>query len=88
MTAIAGHDPAACIRQLQQAAELDGDFAPEDPVGTHPGHGRRIAAAQAYLRQGLSRDLAAWRHRPDRSRGVPRWSWDQSDKVLTVTTQL
>ena len=36
-----GHDPAACIPQLKEAAELDGDDAPEDPGGAHPGHGRR-----------------------------------------------
>lgn len=44
--------PAACIRQLQEAAELDGDDALEDPGGTHPVYERRIGAAQSYLHQG------------------------------------
>jgi hypothetical protein len=87
MTAIGGHDPAACLRQLQEAAELDGDYAPEDPGGTHPGHGRRIAAARAYLHQGLQRDLAAWRKHPTGPPVVPRWSWDGADRLLTATTR-
>lgn len=87
MTAVAGHDPAACIRQLQEAAELDGDYAPEDPAGSHPGHGRRIAAAMTYLRDGLQRDLAAWRKDPPGSPVVPRWQWNGSDRLLTVTTR-
>jgi hypothetical protein len=87
MTAIAGHDPAACIRQLQAAAELDGDYAPEDPGGTHPGHGRRIAAARAYLQQGLQPDLAAWWNLPAGSPVVPRWSWDGVDRLLTAKTR-
>jgi hypothetical protein len=87
MTAVAGHDPAACIRQLQEAAELDGDYAPEDPAGTHPGHGRRIAAAMAYLRDGLQRDLAAWRKLPAGSPVVPRWHWNGPDRLLTATTR-
>lgn len=43
--------PAARIRQLQEAAELGGDDALEDPGGTHPGHKSRIGAAQASLHQ-------------------------------------
>ena len=87
MTSIAGHDPDACIRQLQEAAELDGDYSPDDPGGTHPGHGRRIAAARAYLRQGLQGDLAAWRKLPAGRPVVPRWSWDGADRLLTATTR-
>ena len=87
MTAIAGHDPAACIRQLQEAAELDGDYAAEDPDGSHPGHARRLAAARAYVRQGLAADLAAWRHLPHGPPVVPIWHWDAQDKVLTVRTR-
>jgi len=79
--------PAACIRQLQEAAELDGDYAPEDPAGTHPGHGRRIAAARAYLRDGLQLDLAAWRKLPAGSQVVPRWHWNGPDRLLTATTR-
>ena len=30
-----GHEPAAWIPQLHEAAELDGDDAPENPGGTH-----------------------------------------------------
>ena len=86
MTAIAGHDPAACIQQLQQAAELDGDYAGDDPAATHPGHQRRIAAARAYLRQGLRHDLEAWRHHPPAPAVAPRWRWESSDRLLTVLT--
>ena len=87
MTSIAGHDPQSCIRQLQEAAELDGDYSPEDPGGTNPGHGRRIAAALAYLRQGLQGDLAAWRKLPAGPPVLPRWSWDGADRLLTATTR-
>ena len=87
MSVIAGHDPAAYIRQLQEAAELDGDDAPENPGGTHPGHGHRIAAAGADLHQGLQLDLAAWRKLPAGSPVVPRWSWDGADRRLRATTR-
>jgi ABC-type sulfate/molybdate transport systems ATPase subunit len=88
MTAIAGHDPQACVRQLQEAAELDGDYAPEDPRGTHPGHGRRIAAARAYIAEGLAADRDAWRKRVRALPPVsPRWRWDPQDRLLIVTTR-
>jgi hypothetical protein len=89
MVAIAGHDPAACVRQLQEEAELDGDYAPEDPDGTHPGHRRRLAAARAYLAAGLAADLRAWKAAvigvP--APAAPRWQWSDSDQLLTVSTQ-
>jgi hypothetical protein len=88
MTAISGQDPASCVRQLQEAAELEGDYAAEDPLASHPGHGRRIAAARAYLARGLADDLAAWRSQGARSAAVtPRWRWDPQDRLLTVTTR-
>ncbi len=79
--------PAACIRQLQAAAELDGDDALEDPGGTHPGYGRRIGAAQAYLHQGSQLELSARQKLPSGSPVAPRWSWDGADRLLTATTR-
>ena len=66
--------PAARIRQLQEAAELDGEDALEDPGGTHPGYESRIGAAQAYLHQGSQFELSAWRKLPSGSPAVPRWT--------------
>lgn len=87
MTAIAGHDPAACINGLQTDAELLADHSPEDPLGTHPGHHRRIAAARSYLRQGLANDLRIWREKQRQTPAQPpRWSWNAADQLLTVET--
>ncbi len=90
MTAIAGHDPLICVQQLQNGAQLDADYAPEEPLETHPGYTRRLSAAKAYLKGPLHRDLAAWRktqsNRRDGLASTPRWSWDQSDQLLTVRT--
>lgn len=88
MTAIAGHDPAACLAELQNSAELDADYAEEDPLGTHPGHARRMAAGRAYLAGPLRRDLARWRRRQPSAGSVqPRWRWDGDLQVLSVTTR-
>ena len=88
MTAISGQDPASCLRQLQEAAELEGDYAAEDPLSSHPGHGRRIAAARAYLDRGLGTDLAAWRRQGALQAPLtPRWSWDPQERLLTVRTR-
>ena len=91
MTAIAGHDPIVCVQQLQNGAQLDADFAPEDPQETHPGYVRRIAAAQAYLKGPLRADLQAWRaaHPPAviSAGPAPRWRWHPEDQLLTVRTQ-
>jgi hypothetical protein len=89
MVAVAGHDPAACVRELQLTAELDATYTPEDPLGTHPGHDRRIEAARSYLANGLQRDLrlrrqalASEQQAPSR----PRWSWNGADHIYTVQT--
>jgi hypothetical protein len=87
MTAIAGHDPADCIIALQADAELLADHPAEDPLGTHPGHRRRIAAARAYLRQGLANDLRIWREQHRRpTSSPPSWTWNAADQLLTVET--
>ncbi|WP_411870321.1 M48 family metalloprotease [Vulcanococcus limneticus] len=90
MTAIAGHDPKACVQQLLSSAQLDADYAPEDPLGSHPGQARRLKAAQQYLGEPLQRDLAAWRQRQGgRQAGgesSPQWSWDPEHQVLRVQT--
>lgn len=88
MTALSGQDPNTCVRQLQEAAELDGEAAAEDPRGSHPGDDRRIAAARAYLRHGLTAEKAAWQRRRHTLPVVtPRWHWSPQDRLLTVTTQ-
>lgn len=88
MTAVSGQDPQSCLRQLQEASELDGDFAAEDPHGTHPGDTRRIAAGRAYLHQGLAADRAAWlKRRASLPVVTPRWQWNAQDRLLTVTTR-
>lgn len=90
MTAIAGHDPVLCVQQLQNGAQLDADYAPDDPLETHPGYARRLGAAKAYLKGSLQRDLLAWRKAQSKSslreRSAPRWSWDQADQLLSVRT--
>lgn len=90
MTAIAGHDPKACVQQLLSSAQLDADYAPEDPLGSHPGQARRLQAAQQYLGAPLQRDLAAWRQRQGRRQAAPeakpQWSWDPEHQVLRVQT--
>lgn len=87
MTAIAGHDPAACLTALQNDAELLADHAPEDPLGSHPGHRRRLAAGRAYLQRQLPADLKRWqdqhRHSPV---PTPRWTWNAADQLLSVET--
>lgn len=86
MTAIAGHDPASCIHELQNDAELLADHFPEDPLGSHPGHRRRLAAARSYLRQ-LPADLKRWRQgHPPTPPPPPRWTWNAADQLLTVET--
>ena len=91
MVAVAGHDPAACLRELQLTAELDANYTPEDPLGTHPGHDRRIEAARSYLAHGLERDLGLRRQalaaeKPPQER--PRWTWNGADHIYTVQTTI
>lgn len=90
MTAIAGHDPKSCVNQLANAAQLDADYAPEDPLGTHPGYERRLSAARAYLNGPLRADLSEWRRLHPQAMvsalPAPRWSWQPQDQLLTVRT--
>ena len=90
MVAVSGHDPAACLRELQLTAELDATYNPEDPLGTHPGHDRRLGAARRYLAAGLERDLRRRRQelaRDKRAPVHPQWSWTQADHLYTVRTR-
>lgn len=90
MVAVAGHDPAACLRELQLTAELDATYNPEDPLGTHPGQDRRVGAARRYLADGLQRDLRRRRQdlTSDRQAAVhPQWSWNQADHLYSVRTR-
>lgn len=89
MVAVAGHDPADCLRELQLTAELDASYNPEDPFGTHPGQDRRLGAARRYLATGLQRDLRLRRHVLAQLKSPPappRWSWNQADHIDTVRT--
>lgn len=90
MVAVAGHDPAACVRQLQLTAELDASVHAEDPLGTHPGHDRRLKAARTYLKGRLASDLRKRRQElAARRRGAaqPRWTWTPADQIYTVRTR-
>lgn len=90
MVAVAGHDPAACVRELQLTAELDATVHAEDPLGTHPGHDRRLKAARTYLKERLPSDLKQRRRElaaRSRRSGQPRWSWNPGDQIYTVRTR-
>jgi hypothetical protein len=90
MVAVAGHDPAACVQELQLTAELDAMVHPDDPLGTHPGHGRRLKAARDYLSQRLPADLRRRRQqlaRTSRIEARPVWTWNPSDQLYTVRTR-
>jgi len=90
MVAVAGHDPAECVRELQLSAELDASYNVDDPLGTHPGHARRLAAAKQYLADGLQRDLNKRRQELSTRRGSevhPRWNWNPNDRIYTVKTR-
>lgn len=89
MVAVAGHDPADCLRELQLTAELDASYNPQDPLGTHPGQERRLGAARRYLATGLQRDLRLRRQALAQRKtapSTPRWSWSQADHLYTVRT--
>ena len=89
MVAVAGHDPATCLRELQLTAELDASYNPEDPLGSHPGQDRRLGAARRYLADGLPEDLRRRRQvlaRERTPRRRPQWNWNQADHLYTVRT--